>query len=196
MKIRVDKIPEEGQDVDAKFHPSDVNLDFHGYTLHEDISFAGRVTKSENDVYVKGTLRGAITSECSRCLTSFIMPVEMKMSVLYVPERDLAAREEEAVEEPETDLSFYKEDAIDLLHEARELLIVNLPLKPVCRQDCKGLCPQCGADLSVAPCGCELHAISSPFEKLKDLKGKLETGSDALGETGKRGKGETGTKKQ
>ncbi|MBI5115966.1 DUF177 domain-containing protein [Candidatus Poribacteria bacterium] len=174
MKIRVDKIPEEGQDIETKFEPSEVNLNFRGYNLREDIAFTGRATRSDDDVYVTGTLKGSITSECSRCLASFAMPVEMAMNVLCVPERDMATREEEMADQPAVDLSFYKEDVIDLLHETRELLIVNLPVKPVCSDECKGLCPQCGADLNVAPCACELDAISSPFEKLKDLKGKLK----------------------
>jgi uncharacterized protein len=174
MKIRVDKISEEGQDIETKFEPAEMSLDFHGYSLREDIFFVGRATKSNDDVHIEGTLRGAITSECSRCLASFLMPIDMAMNILYVPERDPATREEEMVLELVVDRSFYKEDVIDLLHEAKELLFVNLPVKPVCRDECKGLCPQCGADLNVAACGCELHAISSPFEELKDLKGKLK----------------------
>jgi uncharacterized protein len=102
------------------------------------------------------------------------MPINMAMRVVYAPERERATREEDMPIEPEKDISFYKEDVIDLLHEVKELLFVNLPIKPICKSECKGFCPQCGAALNVAACGCELKQEPSPFEKLKDLKGKFK----------------------
>jgi len=173
MKIAVDKIPEEGHPVEGKIEASEIALDMPGYGMSEPMAIAGRVTKVDRDVYLTATLRGALDSECSRCLTAFKMPLGLNLSVVYVPDKGRMEEKEGALES-DFNVSFYEDDVIDILQDVKETIIINLPIKPVCRPDCKGLCPHCGADLNVADCGCEKAARGSPFEELKKLKSKLE----------------------
>jgi len=173
MKIRVDKIPPEGREVKGRIEPSELKLDVPGYTLNTPLTFSGYATKSTDDVYVDGSLKGAVTAECSRCLVSFEMPLELDMKVMYVPDEERLDKSSDMIES-DSNVSLYENDVIDFSREINDMVLVSLPLKPICQPDCKGLCPQCGADLNVSPCGCEQSKGPSPFDKLKDLKAKLE----------------------
>jgi uncharacterized protein len=173
MRIRVDEIPAEGQDIEGSIEPSELQLDVPGYRLNEPFTFSGHAEKTVDDVYVEGSLRGAVSSECSRCLMNFKMPLDLDFKIMYVPDEERVGKKVDMIE-PDSNLSLYKNDVIDLLREINELVLVSLPLKPICRSDCKGLCPQCGTDLNVSACGCEQSKGPSPFDKLKDLKSRLE----------------------
>jgi uncharacterized protein len=173
MKIRVDTIPEEGEHIEGGIEPSEINLDLPGYSLEEAVVFAGHAAKADDGVYVEGTIRGTVHPECSRCLTTFEMPLELDMNVVYVPEEERTGKQSETLD-PDSNLSFYEGDSIDLLREIKDLILTSLPIKPICRPDCKGICPQCGADLNAAACKCEQHRGVSPFDKLKELRSRLE----------------------
>lgn len=173
MKIRVDKILEEGEPIEGSVSPSEFNLDMPGYSLTELIQFSGRATKNGDDILVEGKLQGVVNSECSRCLKNFKMAINLDVNVVYVPEKERPGEGSDLIE-LDPNLSFYEGDTIDLLHEIKDLILVNLPIQPICHAGCKGLCPQCGADLNVSQCECEHEIAVSPFAKLQDLKSKLE----------------------
>lgn len=128
---------------------------------------------SGEGVTVKGNLTGSVRSQCGRCLGNFKMPVDAGMDIMFLPRSERADDETELVDVDES-FSYYDGDSIDLLKEIKDLIIVSLPIKPICREDCKGLCPQCGADLNEGPCRCGGKSGPSPFDELKELRSKLE----------------------
>jgi len=175
MRIRVNNIPEGGRQIDEEIDPSAIKLDVPGYALTEALAFTGRASRVGEDVTIEGSLTGSVDSQCSRCLNDFRMPVDMQVDLVFVPRIEPARDDAEEVDvDINAGFSYYDGISIDLLTEIRELVLVNLPIKPVCRDDCKGLCPRCGADLGVAPCRCGGEDDPSPFDKLKELKSKLE----------------------
>ena len=101
------------------------------------------------------------------------MPIDITVDTIFTPRIEREDDETEVIEVDES-FPFYDGDSIDLQQEAKELVLVSLPIKPVCREDCRGLCPECGADLNTNPCGCGNEGGPSPFDKLKELKAKLE----------------------
>ena len=173
MRFRIDTIPEEGKHVEATISPTQITVDVPGYTIDSPLVFSGRLTRSAQNVYVRGNLSGAVSAQCGRCLETFEMPLDLDMDIAFSPQREQLDQEVEIFEH-DANLAHYEADSIDLLPEIRDLFLVNLPIRPVCRSDCKGLCSQCGADLNVNPCKCEQHLEASPFDKLKELKSKME----------------------
>lgn len=173
MKFRIDTIPEEGTYVEATISSASITIDMPGYSLDNPLVFSGRLTRSAQNVYVRGNLSGAVNAQCGRCLESFDMPLNLDMDIAFSPQREQLDQEMEMIEQ-DSNLAYYEADSIDLLPEIRDLFLVNLPIRPVCRSECKGLCSHCGADLNVNPCKCEQHLEASPFEKLKGLKSKVE----------------------
>jgi uncharacterized protein len=102
-------------------------------------------------VAVRGQIRSAARLECVRCLRSFDLPVATDLTVVANraggrgrPDADLEG----------DDMKFHDGRQLDLRGEAREALLLELPITPHCRDDCRGLCPRCGADLNEGPCGC------------------------------------------
>jgi uncharacterized protein len=173
MRIRVDSIPEEGQRIEGQIDPSSIQLDMPEHRLSEALTFSGRATRRGETVILKGYLTGSVESRCGRCLTDFEMPIDIRMDTVFVPRVELDDDETEVVDVDES-FSFYDGDSIDLQWEAKELVLVSLPISPLCREDCRGLCTTCGADLNANPCGCGSERGPSPFDKLEALKAKLK----------------------
>lgn len=173
MIIRIDNIPEEGQRIEGKIDPSAMQLDMPGYSLTEALAIAGRATRSGEDVMLEGNLTGSVESQCGRCLSYFKMPVDVAVDVVFAPRREPSGEQTEVID-TDVNISYYDGNSIDLSQEMNDVILVNLPIKPICREDCKGLCPQCGVDLNTAPCRCGGDKGPSPFDKLKELKAELE----------------------
>ncbi|MDR2974312.1 MAG: DUF177 domain-containing protein, partial [Propionibacteriaceae bacterium] len=95
-------------------------------------------------VLVDARVETIMDAQCSRCLVEFSLPVDVEFQELYV-------YPEQADDYAEEDVSFIHSDAIDLEPIIRDAIIVEQPLIPLCRPDCRGLCPQCGVDLNADP---------------------------------------------
>jgi uncharacterized protein len=112
-----------------------------------------RVEKSGDRVSVRGNVTSSARLECVRCLRAFDLEVSGELTVFA--ERSTAAKraEQEALER-DNYMSFHDGRRLDLCDSVRELLLLELPISPRCREDCPGLCRKCGADLNDGPCGC------------------------------------------
>jgi uncharacterized protein len=103
-------------------------------------------------VSVQGRVRSAARLECVRCLRSFDLPITSDLTV--VADRAVGRGRLEADLEADHHMKFHDGRQLDLREEVREVLLLELPITPHCREDCRGLCPRCGADLNDGPCGC------------------------------------------
>ena len=109
------------------------------------------VERSGERVSVRGSVKSQAHVECVRCLREFDLPLEAPM-VLYAERTGSTSREEQDQLERDDYMLFHDGRRLDLRETVRELLLLELPITPVCREDCPGLCPKCGADLSLGPC--------------------------------------------
>jgi len=112
------------------------------------------VEKNGEQVSVRGRLEARAGLGCVRCLRPLELPIQTPLEVFA--ERAGTSRRLEEEQELERDdyMKFHDGRHLDLRDEARELLILELPMAPLCREDCRGLCTRCGADLNLGPCGC------------------------------------------
>ena len=103
-------------------------------------------------VAVRGRVRSAAHLECVRCMRLFDLAVAADLMVVA----DRAGGRGRLEEDLEADghMKFHDGRQLDLHEEAREALLLELPMTPHCQEDCRGLCPRCGADLNEGPCGC------------------------------------------
>lgn len=110
--------------------------------------------KAGEQVTVRGKVRTAARLECVRCLKTFDLAVETDLVV----HADRAGRSRHVVEEDDLErddyMKFHDGRTLDVSEEVREALLLEIPMAPRCREDCRGLCPRCGADLNEGPCGC------------------------------------------
>lgn len=128
-------------------------------------------TREYDHFRVAGTIETAARMGCSRCLAEFETGVRSAFTIFYTRQVNGAGDEDE-VELAEQDLVWatFAGDEIDLLGEVQEQVIMELPFKPLCREECRGLCSRCGADLNQGVCGCEQNTTSFSFSALKDFK--------------------------
>ena len=126
-------------------HPALAGLEFE---LTGPLEVTGRIQATgPDDYYWRGHLSGSVRQECGRCLTELERRVEAGIDAYFTDDPD-AADEPQRYPLPE------RGSSLDLAPVVREELILTVPLFPLCREDCAGLCPECGADLNRGPCEC------------------------------------------
>jgi uncharacterized protein len=125
--------------------PAGLGTDVIGIPEGTDLEFDLRLEAVMEGVLVSGTVRGRAVGECVRCLENVDQPVDAELQELYLyPDRVVRGEDDEDVRELENDL-------IDLEPAVRDAVVLALPFQPVCREDCPGLCSECGARLGDDP---------------------------------------------
>ena len=143
----------------------ELTVSFQGIRLTSPPVFTGRLTAAGDGVFtLDGRLTTGITGECVRCLGSVRRPLEVKVYEVFRP----GAAQNEA----EPDDSYpYEGYMVDLLPALRDNLVLALPQRLLCKEDCRGICPDCGADLNETTCTCaaKRSEANAPFNELKKL---------------------------
>ncbi len=129
------------------------------------------VWREYDHIRVQGSLATTVRVNCSRCLSGFDSDLRSAFTMIYL-KRKQELQDEDEVELGEEDLVsvVYEGDEIDFAPEIAEQVIMELPLKPLCRENCLGLCATCGTDLNAGECGCERGSFNIKFAALKNLK--------------------------
>lgn len=131
--------------------------------------------KVVQDIRVKGKLETSLEVPCARCLEPVVHEVERSFDLLYRPLGTDSGHEELSVTDAEAEIGYYTGDGLLLEDTLREQVLLALPLKTVCREDCKGLCPLCGRNLNVEQCHCEQHVSDPRWDALNEIKKKLQS---------------------
>ncbi len=120
-------------------------------------------------ISVRGHLSVPVALECSRCLEAYEEILEIEINEeCALREIDAPESYEESEEEP-CPIPILNDNELDLSELVRQLIAMHLPLRPLCRAECRGLCPYCGKDLNQGPCDCVAKAIDPRWAKLRDL---------------------------
>lgn len=130
----------------------------------------GTVTREFDHIRVNGRVETRVGLTCSRCLAGFETPVVSAFTIFY--SRATEVPQDEEIELAEADLvsATYSGDEIDLATEIAEQVMMDVPLKPLCREECQGLCTKCGADLNAVDCGCDRSDLNFKMSVLKSFK--------------------------
>ena len=131
-----------------------------------------KLTRTHRGILVQGTLHGSVPVECSRCLKVFDYPLTVKIEEEFFPVIDVNSGA--PVEIPDDPGGFTIDDhhVLDLTEAIRQNALLAIPIKPLCRTDCKGLCQSCGKDLNTGQCTCEQSDIDPRWAKLVGLASK------------------------
>ena len=121
-----------------------------------------------SEIRVRGHLGTILEAGCDRCLGQVRIPVERDFDLFYRPLQSIAREEEIEIPTDELEVGFFSGDGIELADVVREQVILSVPMKVVCRDECQGLCPVCGANRNVVACHCVPPQQASPFASLKE----------------------------
>jgi len=127
------------------------------------------------DIRITGNLDTSVESDCARCLEPAVQQVKRTFDLLYRPLGSDAGRAELSVTAAEAEIGYYEGEGLLLEDALREQVLLDLPLKVMCREDCKGLCPHCGTNLNNNQCSCEEPLEDPRWSALKELRSKLQS---------------------
>lgn len=130
--------------------------------------------KVVRDIRVRGHFAGDIIGSCDRCLTEVRQHVEADFDVLQRPQSENTGEDEHEIHEGDTEIGFYEGEAITLEDVLKEQVILALPAKTLCSDECKGLCPQCGHNRNTEDCHCEVEFKDPRWAALGDIRKKLQ----------------------
>lgn len=165
MKIIISEIPDDG--LDAEFEET-VTFD----NVPSPVQAKLKIQKVGPEVVVSGNIMADVQLQCSRCLKDFKRDLSFPFEAVFHPVEQLKGEENHEIKAEELNMGFYSKDELDLTDLVKEQIMLNLPMKPLCNDFCKGICLQCGADLSAGDCGCTVRDIDSRLVGLKKLLDK------------------------
>jgi uncharacterized protein len=160
------------ESLSRRYAPADFALENESFRLAGPVELTGDVRKDAQKVRLKGRLIAALECDCSRCLEQFAVPVDASFDVLLLPSKENTGAAEQEVAEDDLGVSYYKDDVVDLGELMREQFYLALPMKPLCREDCRGLCPVCGINRNRETCSCQTAWVDPRMEALKSFKTK------------------------
>jgi len=162
MKIIIPEIPKEGLDLT-------IEEAIESETICSPIRARLKIEKHGSEIIVKGDLTTEVKLQCSRCLKEFYRILSIPVTVVYHPVEELKRDEYHEIKAEELDMDFYSGEELELINLLKEQIELNLTMKPLCTESCKGICPKCGKDLNVENCTCNMKVIDPRFEALKKL---------------------------
>ena len=167
MIIRVSELEEQGLRIDDVRALGAVFAD-PSWRLE---SVALDIQPDGSEVLVTGRVKATVAQTCGRCLEDFAARVDAPVDVRLVPKP--AGHDSVELGADDLDVDFYENDELDVTRVVANEATLALPMKPLCREDCRGLCPACGANRNTAPCTCDPRPPDPRLAALRDLASRL-----------------------
>lgn len=170
MIIDLAKLEDSRIPFDFSVAPDEIDLDFERVVLKGDVHVTGEVIQRIAQIDVIGRLDAEAEIGCMRCLEPIRTPIDVDFNVSYVTPENFASDHEREVDASDLDIDILAGEDLDLKEIVREQVLLNLPQQVFCRDDCKGLCTQCGANRNLIDCKCNEKEIDPRWSALKNLK--------------------------
>jgi uncharacterized protein len=147
-------------------------VDYHTRDFRQVDALEVRATAEmvDSQIRISGELHTRVEMACARCLEPVIEEVSRDFDLYYRPMRSISREEEVRLKLDDTEIAFFEGDGLFLTDVLAEQVLLAIPMKIICRSDCKGLCPHCGANLNSDECRCESHPGDSRMAPLARLK--------------------------
>jgi DUF177 domain-containing protein len=140
------------------------------FRIVEPVSLEFDIYKDKQQFRLAGHVKTTLELPCSRCLEAFILPVDQAFDLRYQPHAQNTGEGEREIEEDDLTTAFYENDEIDLGQLMREQFYLALPMKPLCRDECRGLCPACGTNLNRESCDCKREWDDPRMAALRQIR--------------------------
>ena len=157
------------------FQPSELGTEGDVYKVVEPVDLSFEINNDKDRFRLIGDVRTTLELGCSRCAEAFRLPVDSHFDLRYWPIADASTEADAEIGDDDLETSYYSDDQIDLNELMREQFYLALPMKPLCREDCRGLCPQCGTNLNTGACGCTPTWEDPRFAALKALQTRQDS---------------------
>ncbi len=126
------------------------------------------------DIRLKGRFAGNFQVPCARCIEPVELPLAAEFDLIFRPLGADAGPPERSITASETEIGYYQKDSLSLEDVLREQVLLSLPVRTLCKPDCKGLCPRCGANRNTHPCSCECGSERPALGGVDGLRGRIK----------------------
>lgn len=155
------------------YQPEELNLMDERVRVTEPISVNGRVRASGSEIQVSGRVETKVNVECDRCLKTIGLPVSAGFKLQYITGQDYESSQAAELTSDEMSLSVFDGEAIDVDEIVREQILLAVPDRGLCDENCRGICSICGTNLNTGSCECTSTEIDPRWEALKKFKTDL-----------------------
>jgi uncharacterized protein len=178
LLLDLSRMREARDRVDRTFEPAALPaVDADTFRVGVPVRLTFDIHKDGREFHLIGRVVSTLTLACGRCLDDISLPVDLPFDLLYLPHQENAGGEEVEVEHDDLTTAYYLNEEIDLGQLVVEQFYLALPMKPLCRETCRGLCSECGANLNTVTCACA-HEWTDPrldgLRALRDSGGRQE----------------------
>jgi uncharacterized protein len=144
-------------------------IDILGINVSTRVQGSVKLIRTNRGILVQGTLRTNIPVECSRCLKVFDYPLNIHIEDEFFPAIDVNSGTPLEIPEDAGCFIIDEHHILDLSEAIRQNALLAIPMKPLCREDCAGLCQTCGKDLNKSQCECKQNEVDPRWSKLVKL---------------------------
>jgi len=183
MEFKVSELEREAIDFDVQLAPGAVDL---GQEAEQEgpLAAAGRAEVLHEhrgprdivaDIRLRGHFGGSFQIPCARCVEPVLTALEADFDLIFRPAAADAEATERSITAPETEIGYYQKDSLSLEDVLREQVLLSLPVRTLCKPDCKGLCPRCGENRNSQSCHCEEGPGDPRWEALSGLRSRIKS---------------------
>jgi uncharacterized protein len=175
MKIPVDEISSSAKEITYFERIEDLN-EIYTSAQVRDFKFPSLLSvhlayyRSGQEIFFHGSLRGEFNASCSRCLKNYSFNLANEFDFVLIPDPNRCGRKSEGLRSDELGLSYYSTEEIDLAPLIKEQVLLALPTRPLCAEECRGLCSGCGVNLNDEKCVCDALPGDPRMELFRTLK--------------------------
>jgi len=170
MLIEVSQIPPDGLDIDLPTGELDLGNPAELWEGPASVRAAMHLGRSGRGLVIGGTFVGDVLLICSRCRERFRFQAADRFDLYCEVGTQAPSGDQRELDDDELDVTYLEEGRINTDHLLRENILLSLPVQPLCREDCRGLCPQCGANLNLGSCGCQAPVGDPRLQILRKVR--------------------------
>jgi uncharacterized protein len=181
MEFKVSELEREPIDFDLELGPGAVDLGEEAEQVGN-LATAGQAEVLHEhrgpkdivaDIRLRGNFAGKFQVPCARCVEPVEIPLSADFDLIFRPAEADSESLERSITAPETEIGYYLKDSLLLEDVLREQVLLSLPVRTLCKPDCKGLCPRCGENRNSTACTCDEGPADPRWEALSGLRGRI-----------------------
>jgi uncharacterized protein len=169
MRIELENLKGSKGDFAHVYNPEELNPVDERVKLTAPATVNGKIRLAGNEVFVNGHVDTRAQVECDRCLKLIELPVNADFELEYITGSEYETSAVAELTEAEMSVAVFDGEALDVDEIVKEQILLAVPTRMLCREDCKGICPQCGVDKNTGECNCETKEIDPRWAALKNL---------------------------
>ncbi len=170
LKVELRSLEQEDLVLEEKDWAQALGIELTPELCRDPLEIYCELSKSGDLVSAKGWVRGKMLLLCDRCLKEFESRFKSFFEVHYRPQCGSSPSEEESLAEGDLEVVYFDGEMLDIADQIRQTVLLSVPMRALCRDDCKGLCGGCGRDLNMESCRCQEPPADPRWDALKNLK--------------------------